>query len=274
MGNVNFIGTRQATRLRQHLEQDRVEAIRRGRRRQLRDSMFGMFLLGTGLRVSEACGVLVGDVSVRSSTVFVRRGKGGKKRTVVIGSSLCSELARFISTRGERGERLTNNTPLFSVSGRCMSRTSAWRVWKRHLRAVGIDKKGRGCHCARHVWATQRFETDDCVSLIRQLGHENGSGLGTYVHSQKRNQRDAASIAESRTETSVTPVDLLSVDKFRKMTCALLRNGRNLGVHGFTYRATSHKDAESAMLPALKYRVVENLKRGAREVVVFVLGVR
>jgi site-specific recombinase XerD len=63
-----------------------------------------------------------------------------------------------------------------------MSRTQAWRIWKRALRAVSLDMRGRGVHCALHTLAVALYaQTKDLRLVQRELGHADPSTTAIYA---------------------------------------------------------------------------------------------
>lgn len=54
-------------------------------------------LLDCGLRISELAGLTLRDVSLTNGTLLVRKGKGGKQRTVRIGTQAQKALWRYVS---------------------------------------------------------------------------------------------------------------------------------------------------------------------------------
>jgi len=77
----------------------------------LRDIALVEFLLGTGLRVSEALALRRGDItlSARSGEVRVRRGKGGVSRTVPLTATVRRALRNYLVSYPEMGK----NDPLW-----------------------------------------------------------------------------------------------------------------------------------------------------------------
>ncbi len=65
----------------------------------LADSPFGYTffatMLATGLRISECCSLATGDLDRRAGLIHVRRGKGGKPRTVMLSAKLLRLLERY-----------------------------------------------------------------------------------------------------------------------------------------------------------------------------------
>jgi integrase/recombinase XerC len=78
------------------------------RRHAVRNRAFLVFLLNTGLRVSEACALQDADVQVgeRSGWVVVRSGKGNKSRRVPLNAEARHALKTWHDMRGEDGGRL------------------------------------------------------------------------------------------------------------------------------------------------------------------------
>src|SRR6185295_7086832 len=89
---------------------------------RLRDAALLELLYGTGLRVSEACALDLGDVDRdrhQVPMVLVRHGKGDKSRQVPLGGAADRTLAAYVPARralaatgaalfvNARGERLT-----------------------------------------------------------------------------------------------------------------------------------------------------------------------
>ena len=54
-----------------------------------------MTMYATGLRVSEACHLRPSDIDSARGVIYVRQGKGGRDRTVVLGTRLLAELRQY-----------------------------------------------------------------------------------------------------------------------------------------------------------------------------------
>ena len=72
----------------------------------LRDRALILFLLDTGVRVSELWSLLTADVDIYVGSVFIRRGKGGKPRTVRIGKKTTRALRRYLRQRTDQNPSL------------------------------------------------------------------------------------------------------------------------------------------------------------------------
>ena len=144
-------------RLRVHLEGQVAHAQQRGLWRDQRDGVLGLVILATGVRVSEACALRRSDVRVGRGEreIVIRSGKGGRRRTVRIPNELRRVLRDYLD--GLPSEDCDRS--LFTggpTKTEPMSRSTAWRRWKKALRAVGLDAPGRGCHAARGTaWASR-----------------------------------------------------------------------------------------------------------------------
>jgi integrase/recombinase XerD len=75
-----------------------------------RDRAIILFLIDTGLRRSEMCYLNWGDIELSSGLVLVRKGKGKKARSVVIGNNTRRILLKYKQTVNNE-----ENNPLFQT---------------------------------------------------------------------------------------------------------------------------------------------------------------
>ena len=79
--------------------------------RDRRDEALIRFMLETGTRAGEAADLKVTDVDLAAGTAIVRRGKGGKGRSVPFGAQTARALDRYLRLR--RGHRLAGSADLW-----------------------------------------------------------------------------------------------------------------------------------------------------------------
>jgi site-specific recombinase XerD len=162
-----------------------MDALRRtGDRYYIRNAAIVETLFGTGLRVSELCALLVGDLYLDrgAAQVLVRRGKGGKTRLIAISVSLAEYLSKFIQWKIEAGEPVSPTSPLFmSERGRLLHRSAVHRVWKAALARAGLPVH-HGVHCTRHSFAVELYRrTRDLRLTQRLLGHASPNTTQVYA---------------------------------------------------------------------------------------------
>ena len=166
----------------------------------LRDRALLEMLYGSGLRVSELCGLDVGaiDLSGEHGSVHVH-GKGGKERIVPIGSKAAAALGRYLARRAELGAGAVTSP---EAGGRSRARgrprderalflsTRGQRLAVRRVQEIvkkyGMLGAGRADlhpHALRHTFATHLLDGGaDLRAIQKLLGH---SSLGTtqrYTH--------------------------------------------------------------------------------------------
>lgn len=146
----------------------------------LRDRCLLELLYGTGMRVSEAVGLDLGDVD--SERRLVRCfGKGAKERVVPLGTHLLGALDQWI-VRGRpalsRGGAARVGDALFlNARGTSrLTRQGAWLVLKRHAERAGLGEHVSP-HVLRHSCATHMLEGGADIRLVQEfLGH---ASIGT-----------------------------------------------------------------------------------------------
>jgi len=175
-----FLDGKQVAALRRTMDARR----RDGDRYDVRNAAIVETLLGTGLRVSELCVLVLGDLylDTGSANVLVRRGKGGKSRLVAISAGLAAYLVGFSKWKASAGEPTSPTSPLFvSERGGKMHRSAVHRLWKAALKSAGLPLH-HGVHATRHSYAVEVYRrTRDLRLTQRLLGHASPNTTQVYA---------------------------------------------------------------------------------------------
>ena len=154
--------------------------------RQARDHAVLEVLYGSGVRVSELCGLGPADVDLANKRLTVV-GKGNKERLVPLSGPAIEALRIYID--GARPNLITNHTPddaLFvNLVGKRISPRDVRRLLDR--RAVGPTHP----HALRHTFATHLLDGGADLRAVQELlGHADLSTTQIYTHvSKERLQR-------------------------------------------------------------------------------------
>jgi integrase/recombinase XerD len=155
----------------------------------LRDRALLELLYASGLRISEALGLDVGDLSFVGESVRVI-GKGDRERVVPVGEVALEaierylELARPALAGAATGKRVpATSGPLFlSTHGRRLSRMEAWRAVRRSAQRAGITRHVSP-HTLRHSFATHLLEGGADLRVVQELlGHASITTTQLYTH--------------------------------------------------------------------------------------------
>jgi integrase/recombinase XerD len=118
-----------------------------------RDEAMVRFMLETGARAGEVVGLTVADVDLGRGTALVRRGKGGKGRTVPFGPHTGRAMDRYLRLR--RGHRLSASSELWlGDRGKEFSYDGLYKALKARAEAAGIIefRPHRLRHTVAHRW--------------------------------------------------------------------------------------------------------------------------
>lgn len=147
----------------------------------VRDRAILEILYGCGLRVSEACGLLISHVYLEEGFVRVV-GKGNKERLVPIGGQAVSCFANYLAVRPEPAEPAASDIAFLNRFGMPLSRVSIFNMVKKQALAAGIRKE-ISPHTFRHSFATHLIENGaDLRAVQEMLGHENILTTEIYTH--------------------------------------------------------------------------------------------
>ncbi|MBL6274873.1 tyrosine recombinase XerC [Micromonospora fiedleri] len=152
-----------------------AEAVR------LRDRALLELLYGTGVRVSEACGIDVADIDHGRRVVRVR-GKGGRERVVPYGSPAQRALDEWL----RRGRPVlvvpgSGDALLLGVRGGRLNPTTARQIVGAYAQATGLPRIGP--HALRHSAATHLLEGGADLRAVQELlGHSSLASTQVYTH--------------------------------------------------------------------------------------------
>ena len=146
-----------------------------GLRPAVMETLFGLIAC-TGLRISEAQGLLDADVDLKDGVLTIRQSKFGKSRLVPLHPSAVEALARYRTQRA-RHLRSTPELPFFVGSrgrllGEPIGNHQVRRIFDDLRRQLGwVDRGSHGTpriHDLRHAFAVRRLV----------LWHEQGVDIG------------------------------------------------------------------------------------------------
>lgn len=148
-----------------------------------RDLALAELLYGSGLRVSEAIGLNVNQLSLENAVARVL-GKGGKQRLAPLSDTSVEALKRWLNLRSRllpEGGRDDDALFLGSRGGR-LARRQAQRIIEELCKRAGLPQ-AVSPHALRHSFATHLLEAGaDLRSVQELLGHSRLSTTQRYTH--------------------------------------------------------------------------------------------
>ena len=154
-----------------------------------RDEAICIFLLDTGVRVSEMCNIRLDDIDWDTRKVTVL-GKGQKERAVYFGHQTRRTLWNYLSedSRNPRArEKPKGTSPLFVSevgirSGEPFTRYGMRRLISRLGKRAGISGKRCSPHTFRHTFAVEFLRAGGNVFTLKELlGHTSLHMTNRYV---------------------------------------------------------------------------------------------
>ncbi len=158
-----------------------------------RDRALLELLYATGARISEACGLSLGDLD-REERLVRLFGKGAKERIVPYGSAAARALEDWLGADGrprvvpsQWARRGDAEAVFLNTRGARLSRQAAWAVVKTAGARVGITD-GLSPHVLRHSCATHLLDHGADLRIVQELlGHASISTTQVYTKvSQER----------------------------------------------------------------------------------------
>lgn len=135
---------------------------------------------GCGLRRSEGEKLDITDVHFASSLLYVRDGKGHKRRVVPMGKKVKEDLENYL--KYERCNTIETKAFLLNIQDNRMSGSSCNNRLKELTRRAGMDKTV-SLHILRHSIATHLLESGLSLEYVRDfLGHKHLETTQVYTH--------------------------------------------------------------------------------------------
>jgi len=152
-----------------------------------------------GLRVSEVCGLSVGDIDSSRMVIHIRNGKGGKARYVMLSPELLGILRSYWRLVRPKDLLFPGRNP-----DKPIEPTVLHAACRSAVAATGLSKRVT-VHTLRHSFATHLLENGTDIRIIQVLlGHEHLSTTARYTHVSTNTIRFTASPLD-RLRLEVTP---------------------------------------------------------------------
>lgn len=135
-----------------------------------------MLCYGSGLRISEACGLRVDDIDSKRMLIHVREGKGGKDRFTVLSHRLLIVLREYWKIERSRPWLFPTARPDEHIHPAAIQ-----QICRDAARIAGIPKRVTP-HLLRHSFATHLLESGTDTRVIQVLlGHRRIDTTARYA---------------------------------------------------------------------------------------------
>lgn len=163
----------------------------------LRNQALLELLYAAGLRVSEAAGLLLSQVSLDEAMLRVM-GKGSKERIVPLHETACRALHCYLEKARPSLAKGESPFVFLSTRGNPLSANAIRAVFKHALREAGLDQTLTP-HAMRHSFATDLLAGGaDLRSVQEMLGHASLSTTQIYTHMTPERLKEAHRQAHPR----------------------------------------------------------------------------
>ena len=176
--------------------------------RARRDRALLELLYGTGMRISEAVGLSLGDLFLEEGVIRAF-GKGAKERIVPLGRLARTAMETWLGPGGRpalvpsRWARRGDSEAVFlNTRGGRLSRQGAWGIVRRHGDAVGLGDRLTP-HVLRHSCATHMLDHGADIRVVQELlGHASIATTQVYTRVSTDRLRAAYDEAHPRARRS------------------------------------------------------------------------
>ena len=141
-------------------------------------------MYGSGLRVSEACGLPFRDVRTAPAVLIVT-GKGQKQRMVPLTESARAAIIAYLPDRPAWHAGADVSPWLFPMVGRphALTRGMAFKIVRKIAELAGYDPRTVHPHMLRHSFATHLLDGGADLRAVQELlGHADINTTAIYTH--------------------------------------------------------------------------------------------
>jgi site-specific recombinase XerD len=165
----------------------------------------------TGLRISEALSLTLGDIDMQRCVLHVAKGKFSKQRLVPMRPSTLTALSGYLDVRRSHAGTGSCSALFIGTYDKPLSYHQAYRGFLRLCRHCGFsDKPSARLHDLRHNYACRRLalwreEGRDIYAMLPVLatamGHVSIVHTQIYLHIELGELRQAAALLNTRLNT-------------------------------------------------------------------------
>jgi site-specific recombinase XerD len=143
-----------------------------------------------GLRRAELVGLDLDDVDLRARWVRVRRGKGGKGRSVPLVEEAGEAVADWLEFR----PAVDHEALFVGIHGERLKVGGVAKVFNKAAAKADVDREGVSLHTLRHTFASLLLQEGcDLVSIQELLGHADLASTSIYLHMDASHLQSAVS---------------------------------------------------------------------------------
>jgi site-specific recombinase XerD len=159
---------------------------------RVRDTAVVELLYGTGMRVSELCGLRADDLELRTGAVVVW-GKGSRQRRVPLGEPAIDAVRRWLAHRPSAPGAAAVPALLVNARGRPLTPRDVRRILDR------LAVRPTHPHALRHTYATHLLDGGADLRAVQELlGHRDVATTQRYTHVSRERLRQVYEQAHPR----------------------------------------------------------------------------
>ncbi|GIV83389.1 MAG: tyrosine recombinase XerC [Candidatus Roseilinea sp.] len=157
--------------------------------RSLRDRALLEVIYATGMRVSEAINLRLGDVDLEANTVRCA-GRGARQRTIPLTPQASAALRAYLEHARSDMMNDTNTDFVFiSPLGGKLTRQAVWQLTRQYAQEAGIEGELTP-HTLRHSRAAHMLNSGEDIRRVREwLGHANLATTQMYRPRQDKENK-------------------------------------------------------------------------------------
>ncbi len=196
--NWGGLKTTYATKLPSHMQDkelkrflDAIESTEFKEYARAKNRLLIKTILFSGMRVSEALGLHVKDITLEDGFYIFRiKGKGNKPRVAMIKEYyIKKDMQEWLNERDKSLAILFQ-----SRTKKPLTQSYVSYIMEKILLKAGVRKEKNGAHMLRHTFATKLYQKNRDLVLVQEvLGHADINTSRIYTHFDKERLKTAAS---------------------------------------------------------------------------------
>lgn len=157
--------------------------------RSLRDRALLEVIYATGMRVSEAISLRLGDVDLEANTVRCA-GRGTRQRTIPLTPQASAALRAYLeNARSDMVDDANTDFVFVNPLGSKLTRQAVWQLTRQHAQEAGIEGELTP-HTLRHSRAAHMLNNGEDIRRVQEwLGHANLATTQMYRPRQDKENK-------------------------------------------------------------------------------------